>query len=317
VAISLAVRAISVVISDMNHLAGQRLVVFGCGDLGAEVARQGLARGVGVTALTRNPVKAAALRATGVEVVEADLASAGWHARIAGGADFVVNCVSSGGAGVDGYRRSYVVGMTSIVAWALSAGGVGTIVYTGSTSVYPQGGGASVDETAPVATAADGDRPALLIDAERVLFAGARAGAAARACVLRLAGLYGPGRTHLLEQVRAGEVAGRGDVRLNLVHRDDAAAAVWAALTAPAAVASGVFNVADDGAAAKAEVVAWLAEKLGVPPPRFTGAPAAGRRAVTPDRVIAAARIKAVLGWRPRFPDFRAGYENILSHAGK
>jgi nucleoside-diphosphate-sugar epimerase len=301
----------------MNEFVGKRLVVFGCGDLGAAIARAGLARGARVTALTRNPAKAAALRATGVEVVEADLASAGWHARIAGGADFAVNCVSSGGAGVDGYRRSYVDGMASIVAWSRSVGGVGTIVYTGSTSVYPQGGGAIVDETVPVATAADGDRPALLVEAEKTLFAGARDSAAARAFVLRLAGLYGPGRTYLLAQVRAGEVAGCGDVRLNLVHRDDAAAAVWAALTAPAEVASDVFNVADDGAATKAEVVAWLAEKLGVPPPRFTGAPAAGRRAVTPDRVIAAARIKAVLGWRPRFPDFRSGYENILSHAGK
>lgn len=81
--------------------------------------------------------------------------------------------------------------------------------------------------------------------------------------------------------------------------------------------AGGVFNVADDGAATKGEVVAWLAARLGVPSPRFTGAPAAGRRAVTPDRVIANARIKAALGWRPRFPDFRAGYENILSRAGK
>lgn len=301
----------------MNDLAGKRLVVFGCGDLGSEVTRKGLARGVRVTALTRNPAKAAALRATGIEVVEADLASTGWHSRIAGGVDFVVNSVSSGGAGIDGYRRSYVDGMTSIVAWARSVGGVGTIVYTGSTSVYPQGGGAIVDETTPVATPADGDRPALLVEAERTLFTGAGDGAAARAFVLRLAGLYGPGRTHLLEQVRAGEVAGRGDVRLNLVHRDDAAGAVWAALTAPAEVASDVFNVADDGAATKAEVVAWLTARLGVAAPRFTGAPAAGRRAVTPDRVIANARIKAVLGWRPRFSDFRAGYENILSHAGK
>jgi nucleoside-diphosphate-sugar epimerase len=71
--------------------------------------------------------------------------------------------------------------------------------------------------------------------------------------------------------------------------------------------------VADDGAALKAEIVEWLARRIGVALPRFTGEPAMGRRAVTPDRVIANARAKAVLGWRPRFATFREGYENLLS----
>jgi nucleoside-diphosphate-sugar epimerase len=123
-----------------------------------------------------------------------------------------------------------------------------------------------------------------------------------------------PGRHHILDQLRAGatELAGRGDHRLNLAHRDDICAAIWAALAAPPTVASGIYNVADDGAATKAEVVAWLAARLGVPVPRFTGGVAAGRRAVVPDRVIASENIKRVLGWRPLFPTFREGYEAIL-----
>jgi hypothetical protein len=32
-----------------------------------------------------------------------------------------------------------------------------------------------------------------------------------------------------------------------------------------------------------------------------------------PDRIIASAKISRVLGWRPLFPDYRAGYENLLS----
>jgi len=110
----------------------------------------------------------------------------------------------------------------------------------------------------------------------------------------------------------SGEVAGRGDFRLNLIHRDDIAGAIRAAFDAPATVDGGVFNVADDGAATKAEVVAFLAAKLGLPAPRFTGEPAGGRRRVTPDRVIANDKIKRVLGWRPRYPSFREGYAAIL-----
>ncbi len=298
-----------------GNFAGKRLVIFGCGYVGGAVARQAVERGMSVTALTRNPAKAAALRAAGVgEVIEADLAGDAWHARIPGGAEFVVNAVSSGGGGLEGYRRSYVDGMKSIVGWAERNGGVGTLVYTGSTSVYPQDGGVTVDETAP--TDGVGEHGEVLLTAERVLRE-APATAVRRWIVLRLAGIYGPGRMHLVEQVRAGSVAGRGTHRLNLVHRDDICAAIWSALAASATVGSDVFNVADDGAAPKAEVTAWLAAKLGVATPTFTGLPAGGRRAMTPDRVIANAKAKRVLGWRPAFASFREGYENSLSRAAE
>ena len=293
-----------------GNISGKRLVVFGCGYVGAEVARQGVARGLRVTALTRNEAKAEALRADGIEVIVADLASETWHAAIAGGADFVLNCVSSGGGGVEGARRSYVGGMNSIIAWARMRGAAGTLIYTGSTSVYPQGEGATVDENAPLATTGS-ERARILIEAEDRLCA--NEGAWARWFVLRLAGIYGPGRHHLVEQVRAGEVAGRGEHRLNLIYRDDIAAAIWAAFAAPSAMANEVFNLADDGAAPKAEITAWLAARLGLPPPRFSGEPTAGRREVTPDRVIVNAKAKAVLGWRPEYPSFREGYEKILS----
>lgn len=287
-----------------GNSAGKRLVVFGCGYVGGEVARQAVARGMRVTALTRNAAKAASLQAAGIETVVADLAGPDWQAKV-GNADFVLNAVSSGGGGLDGYRRSYLEGMASVVAWAQAGRALGPIVYTSSTSVYPQDGGASVDETAAV-TPRD-DRAAVLIETERRLLDGWPS-----ARVLRLAGIYGPARVNLVEQVRMGEVSGRPEPHLNLVHRDDIAAAVWAAWTAPAG-GDRVFNVVDDAPTPKGEVVAWLAEKLGVPPPRFTGAPAAGRRTVTPDRIIRNARLKAALGWAPQFPSFRAGYEKLLS----
>lgn len=287
-------------------LTGKRLVIFGCGYIGAAVARQAVARGLRVTALTRNPLKAAELEKLGVATVVADLAGPDWHAQVAGGPDFALNCVSSGGGGIEGYRRSYVEGMRSVGQWAQERGAPGTLVYTSSTSVYPQGDGARVDEFAP--TGADaGERPAALVEAEHLAQAIGR-----RSFILRLAGIYGPDRHYLLEQVRAGEVAGRGDHRLNLAYRDDIAAAVWAALIAGNEVSGGIYNVADDAAATKGEVVTWLAQQMGLPVPHFTGQPAGGRRSVTPDRVIVNERIKRELGWRPRYATFREGYAEIL-----
>lgn len=293
-----------------GNFTGKRLVIFGCGYVGAEVARQAVARGLRVTALTRNPLKAAELEKIGVASVVADLAGHDWHAQIAGAPDLGLNCVSSGGGGIEGYRRSYVEGMRSIRQWARERGAPGTLIYTSSTSVYPQGDGMHVDETAltEIAGAEPGERPAALMETERLV---ADTGAG-RSFVLRLAGIYGPGRHHLLEQVRVGEVAGRDDHRLNLAHRADIAAAVWAGLGAEPAAAGGIYNVADDGAATKGEVVAWLAQQLGVPGPRFTGQPAGGRRSVTPDRVIVNERLKRELGWRPQYPTFREGYGEIL-----
>lgn len=329
-----------------GNFSGKRLVIAGCGYVGAAVAEHALAAGATVTAITRNATTAAALRAGGIEAVLADLAGEAWHAAIAHAPDFLLNCVSSGGGGVEAYRHSYLEGMESVLRWSRRVGGVGTIVYTSSTSVYPQGGGVVVDEQAQTVggTAGGakgesgnvrgeagtgallgspevipgGDRPeepmsraAILCETERRLTEGS--GACDRWFVLRLAGIYGPGRHYLLDQIRGGLVAGHGQHHLNLAHRDDVAAAILACFGAPPGVRSQIFNVADDAAATKADVVGWLASRLDVPRPAFSGTPAGTRRPVTPDRIIANAKLKSVLGWTPRFPSFREGYEAILA----
>lgn len=293
--------------------SGKRLVIFGCGYVGSTLAQTAIAAGARVEALTRNPAKAAVLRAAGsAQVVVADLATADWHGKISGGADYVVNCVSSGGP--DTYRESYVGGMASIIAWAAQAGApAGTFVYTSSTSVYAQGGGVIVVET----DSADGATPnGAIIRESEILLQQAAPSAVRRHFILRLAGIYGPGRHHLLDQLRSGaaRLAGTGGHRLNLAHRDDIVAAILACLGTSADVGSEIFNVADSAPASRAEVVAWLAGRLGRRMPAFDGLTAARRDgAPMPDRIISNARIQRVLGWRPQHPGYRSGYENILS----
>ncbi len=346
----------------------KHLVIFGSGYVGGTVARQALGRGGRVTALTRNPETAAALARAGVDVVVAELANDAWHPRIVGPVDYILDTVGAGGGGLDGYRRSYVDGMASIVRWARTVTPVETFVYTSSTSVYPQDGGATVTESAPAVGVHARGR--LLLEAEAILRRGAEATAGPiespaegsparsgshddpplaparrhtgppparargrapettrlstaargyrRAFILRIAGIYGPGRHALLDQVRSGLASGTGGHRLNLAHRDDICRAIWACFEAPAGVADDVFNVADDAPAPRSEVVAWLAARLGQPLP----APGAGRsggpvREPGPDRVISNARLKRTLGWSPQYPSFREGYENILSRAAE
>lgn len=293
----------------LGKFFGKRLVVLGAGYVGGEVARRGAALGLRVGALTRNAERARELEASGVEAVVAELASGEWHARV-GAADFVVNCVSAGGGGVEGYRRSYVEGMRSVVAWLRGkGGGANGFVYTSSTSVYPQSGGVVVREEEPGARSQESggegrdERARLLIEAERVALGGG-------ACVLRLAGIYGPGRHALLDQVRAGApvLPGRADSRLNLIHRDDAAGAVWAALERGEDFRGEVFNVCDDEPCLRGEVAEWVARRLGVRAPAFSGVAARGGL----DRAISNEKIKTRTGWRPRFASFREGYEALL-----
>src|SRR4051812_47254989 len=124
---------------------GRTLVVFGCGYLGGHVARRGVQLGLRVTGLTRNTTTARELESDGIEPIVASLETDAWHSRISTPADYVLDAVSSGGGGVEGYRRSYLAGMESIQRWVKAAGAPRRFVYTSSTSVYPQGGGERVD----------------------------------------------------------------------------------------------------------------------------------------------------------------------------
>jgi len=295
----------------MKTPVGKRLVIFGCGYLGIAVARGAVAAGLQVDALTHNSARATELAAAGVHAVVADLAGCEWHDRVAPGADLVLNCVGSGGRGIAGYRRSYVDGMRSILAWAIR-GPVGTIVYTSSTSVYPQTGGALIDESAP--TDGVGGNGRILVEAEALLRQSVKA--CDRWFIFRLAGIYGPGRHQLLDQIRAGaaEIRGSGEHRLNLVHRDDIVAAIGAAFSAPVGVRDRIFNLVDDAPATRMDVVQWLAVQSGRSAPPFAGGAAGARRGIAEplDRRIGNARLKAELGWRPRYPSFREGFRQIL-----
>ena len=117
-----------------------------------------------------------------------------------------------------------------------------------------------------------------------------------------------------MDGLRAGgaTVPGIGETLLNLVHRDDIVSAILAAFSRPTDSTGKIFNVTDDGCATKAEVVGWLAQRLGRSVPEFTGQAAAGRRAFMPSRRISNRRISVELGWRPLYPTFREGYEAIL-----
>lgn len=304
----------------MHLMSSKSLCVFGCGYVGQAVARAALDAGMRVAALTRNPAKAAALRAMGLDpVIEAELDGEAWHSQLMPAFDYTLNCVSSAGGGLDGYRKSYLGGQQSILRWA-AKGRVGTLVYTSATSVYPQSDGERVGEgDVPADLSPSGE---ILRQAEALLSAQVPLPGIGRAFILRLGGIYGPERHYLLDKLRQGETtfAGSGDFIVNYIHRDDIVAAVLACFTAPPGCPGGVFNLVDGAYPTKQEIVEWLAAQTGSGPIHFDDSAQTereGRRrnaaGQLPNRRVSNARIRQELGWEPRYKDFRSGYAPLLS----
>jgi nucleoside-diphosphate-sugar epimerase len=285
------------------------ILVLGAGYVGYELACLGHRNGAYVTALTRNIEYAEKLRQEGVKVIVDDLAQNSWHKKAGKKLDAVFVCVGASSPDAAGYRHSYIDGLSSVSCW-LAACEAGFFAYTSSTSVYSQTPGTDVDEDSVVQRERMNETAALLLEAEEIVLNSLTQ--VERRCVLRLAGLYGPGRHRILDQVNQGleELPGAADQHLNLLHRDDAVDALLSAWAgAEQTREKRLFNVVDDGGATRGEIVEWLALRLGRAVPRFSGTKTHRGGA---DRIVSNSRMKHLLKWAPRYGSFREGYEEII-----
>jgi nucleoside-diphosphate-sugar epimerase len=221
-----------------------------------------------------------------------------------------VYAASTGGGGPEAYALAYDVGVKRALAWAKGVG-ASCFIFTSSTGVYRQDDGGKVDETSPVGGAPTAD--AILGGEHAVLSSGF-----AKARVLRFGGLYGPGRHHLVDQLRRGDnvIGGRVDHFINYLHRDDAASSILAAIVAGPLGAS-VYNVCDGNPVTKEALAKWIAVRLGQPDPVFDPAAPAGPRVAKggrtqPNRIVLTGRITAELAWKPRFTDVFAGLSELF-----
>lgn len=276
-----------------------RLLIAGCGFLGESAAAFFLARGWDVAALTASEESAARLREKLSAAMPADISSADSVASVReqlGSFDIVLHCASSGRGGPDAYRRIYVHGAAHLSEAFPEA----RLIFTGSTSVYAQVDGSWVDESSPAEPQRETGR--LLLEAESISH---RAGGN----VLRLSGIYGPGRSVLLRKFRDGSATLEAGGRrwINQIHRDDAARAV---LTVAESGAPGeIYNVTDDTPATQREVYGWIAAFLGQSLPPEGPADPDRKRGWTSKRVTNA-KLRA-LGWAPAFPDYRGALPSL------
>ena len=286
-----------------------KIAVLGCGYVGAEFARQARAARHDVLGIVRSEASRDKLRSEGITAEAFDLQCGDWSA-LPSRFDAVVYAASTCGGGPEAYALAYDVGVKRALAWAHEVGAQ-CFVFTSSTGVYRQDDGSVVDETSPVGGAPTADA---ILGGERAVLASGFA----KARVLRFGGLYGPGRHHLVDQLRRGDnvIGGRVDHFINYLHRDDAAASIFAAIVG-GPVGARVYNVGDGKPVTKKALANWIAMRVGVEPPVFdSSAPAGPRMAkggrTQPNRIVATGLIGAELSWNPRFSDVFVGLSELF-----
>jgi nucleoside-diphosphate-sugar epimerase len=269
-----------------------RVLIAGCGYVGSAAARLFANEGWEVVAWTRSGQSAERSGESSISLSAVDITDLETVHRNRFPADVVVHCASSG---ADSYRHVYRDGAVNLAACFPNA----RLIFTSSTSVYPQRDGSSVTEDSPAEPASENTQ--ILRQAEKIILDHS-------GIVLRVAGIYGPGRSFLLRSVMNGTSVISNHF-VNQVHRDDVASAISFLARSRAVDSPRIFNVVDDAPAPRAEILHWLSARVGLP---LSSSLAAG----TPKRGhsnkrVSNAKLRA-LGWLPAYPSYREGFDRSV-----
>lgn len=276
----------------------ERVLIAGCGYVGSRLAELLVEDGVAVWGLKRDP----STIPPGVGPVAGDVARPSTLDGLPDHVDAMVYAVAPTSYGEAGYRSAYVDGLLHVLD---AVGGSSRVILVSSTGVYGQSDGRWVDEDTPEEPA-DGTARAIL---EGETLARERG---APGTVLRLGGIYGPGRTSTLGRVLTGDAPCMGpELYGNRIHREDAAGALRHLLTLEDP--EPVYNGVDGEGVPLREVYGWVADRAGVPDPCDGADPDAvkteGRRG-TNKRCSNQRLLDS--GYTFIYPTYRAGYAELI-----
>lgn len=286
------------------------LLIVGCGDVGLRVLRELQGRWH-VLALTSSPDRRGRLRAAGAVPLIGNLDESATLGRLAGLADAVLHLAPPPGQGGNDPRTR------SLLAALARSSRVRRIVYTSTTGVYGDCGGAWIDETR--ALRASTERAGRRVDAEaRLRWYGRAKGA--HVTILRVPGIYAFDREggDPRDRVRRGVPAlvTEHDVYTNHVHADDLARACIAALVRGPTLRA--IHVNDDSQLPAGDHLDRVAALAGLPPvPRLTREQAA--RELSPmqmsflseSRRLVNRRLKRELRLRLRYPTIDEAFRHL------
>ncbi|KAG7337860.1 NAD dependent epimerase/dehydratase family protein [Nitzschia inconspicua] len=199
-------------------------------------------------------------------------------------------------SGFDDYPAAVEDAMTKL--WDQESGGV--FVFTSSGGIYGPGdssGISTVNESSPLPDPSDNPRSARLMGAEDKVRAGG-------GTILRLAGLYTLDRGAHNFWMGKEEVGGRADGIINLLHYDDAAGSVVAALQVedPTTIKGQTYLVSDGQPLTRQQICESTIKSdkySGMKIPKFTG-----QDSDPMGKIYDGSATESALNWRPRYPSF-------------
>ncbi len=217
----------------------KNIAIIGCGYVGTEVARYWHQLGYVLTVTTTTPDRVAELEAVAQGVVIVKGNDAIGLRSVLEKQDTVV--VTVGAANRQMYAEAYLETAQTLVSVLREVPRVRQVIYTGSYAVYGDKDGVWVDESSPVDPA--NPNVQILCDTEEVLLSAARENL--RVCILRLGGIYGPGREIIKIFRRAAGTTrpGKGTEATNWIHLDDIVGAI---AFADDQQLEGIYNLVDD-----------------------------------------------------------------------
>lgn len=285
-----------------------RGLIFGCGYLGRRVASAWIDRGFEVHAVTRSEANKNRLADLGVHPWIGDVCVPSSLQELPS-VDMVLHAVSYDRSSGKTQEEVTLNGTRNIIdAIGLRCG---RFLQISTTGVYGQVDGEWVDEGSvcePTQPSGQWNRQAELVVLER--FASIPGGFAN---VLRLAGIYGPGRLlSRIESLKEGQpLAGRGDAWLNLIHVDDAVSAILACMDRGEPQTT--YNVVDDRPVERREYFGLLASLVGAPPPSFDTSRQRERGAGGLNKRCSNRRIRERVAWAPRYSSIETGLPQSLN----
>lgn len=269
------------------------------------VALRWLAEGGDVWAVTRDAGRCSALAAAGVRPLVADIMAPETLRRLPA-VDTVLFAVGYDRTSGHSIRQLYVAGLRNVLEHLPT--GIQRFIYVSSTGVYGQSGDVWVDEESPCEPTREGGRACWQAEQSLQVSPWSR-----RSVILRMAGIYGPGRIPRRKELQAGEaIDAPSEGYLNLIHVDDAATVVIAAEQQAAPPA--LYCVSDGQPVMRREYFRELAALLHAPEPQFRvprqGQPAAER--ASSSKRVSNQRLLAELKFDLRYPSYRAGLAAVV-----
>lgn len=201
-----------------------KVTIIGCGYVGSAVARLWHEAGNEVTVTTTTPNKKHQLKAIASEVAILtgnDFASL---KQVIAERDVVLLSVGAKQRNPETYRQAYLQTAKNIVAAIGATNTVQQLIYTSSYGILGNKNGDIIDETTSVNPVNEGSE--IMYQTEQVLLSVPET--EFKTCVLRLSGIYGPGRELIkIFKSRAGTTQpGKGEDFTNWVHLDDIVRAI-------------------------------------------------------------------------------------------